>query len=34
MNDFEKKVITFYTMLTNAYRKPDDMEEAAQKLTL
>lgn len=34
MDDFEKKVITFYTMILNAYREPDDMEEAVEKLTL
>lgn len=34
MNDFEKKVLTFYTMLANAYREPEDMEEAVEKLTL
>ena len=34
MNDFEKKVLTFYTMLANAYRDPEDMEEAVEKLTL
>lgn len=33
MNDFEKKVLTFYTMIANAYREPDDMEEAVEKLT-
>lgn len=34
MSDFEKKVLTFYTMLANAYREPEDMEEAVEKLTL
>lgn len=34
MNEFEKKVLTFYTMLANAYREPEDMEEAVDKLTL
>ena len=34
MSDFEKKVLTFYTMLANAYRDPEDMEEAVEKLTL
>lgn len=34
MDNFEKKVLTFYTMIANAYREPDDMEEAVEKLTL
>ena len=34
MSDFEKKVITFYTMLANAYREPEDMEEAVEKLMI
>lgn len=34
MSDYEKKVLTFYTMLANAYRDPEDMEEAVEKLTL
>lgn len=27
MNDFEKKVLTFCTMIANAYREPEDMEQ-------
>ena len=34
MNDFEKKVLTFYTMIANAYHEPEDMEQAVEKLVL
>ena len=34
MNDFEKKVLTFCTMIANAYREPEDMEQAVEKLVL
>lgn len=34
MSDFEKKTLTFYTMLANAYREPEDKEVAVEKLTL
>lgn len=34
MNDFERKVLTFYTMIANAYREPENMEQAVEKLVL
>lgn len=34
MTVFEKKVLTFYTMLCNAYRDEEDYEPAVEKLTL
>ena len=34
MNDFERKVLTFYTMIANSYREPENMEQAVEKLVL
>ena len=34
MNDFERKVLTFYTMIANAYREQENMEQAVEKLVL
>lgn len=34
MTGFEKKVLTFYTILCNAYRDEEDYEPAVEKQTL
>lgn len=34
MNGFEKKTLTFYTMLCNAFRDEEDYEPAVEKLSL